>query len=56
MRSPEETRVGYATIDIITQHLEDYIKAYTICGIYKGRLDYLQTYSNYKKYLSQPEK
>ena len=48
----DETRVGYATIDILFKETEQYIRTHTVDNKYIGRLDYLNKYQQMNKYLN----
>jgi len=47
----KETRVGYATIALLCEHLEQYIRSHTIDSKYQGEDHYLQAYVGFQKYL-----
>ena len=46
-----DTRVGYATIDVLTTELDNYIKAHVVDNKYIGEVFYLDLYKQYKEYL-----
>ena len=51
-----DDRVGYATTGVILNHIEDYIKAYTINGKYIGKPEYLTKYEQMLKYQTGGDK
>lgn len=48
-----ETRVGYATIDILCNMTEEYIRAHIVDKKYVGELHYLAVYDSLLKYLKK---
>jgi len=48
-----ETRVGYRAISILKDELGEYIKAFTIDGIYEGGVYFLYLFSRFDSYLRE---
>ena len=51
VREMKETRVGYATLDVLATTIKEYIDAHTTKGLYIGEVEYLIKYDNLKRCL-----
>ena len=47
-----ETRVGYATIDVLARETQKYIEVHTVYYKYVGKVEYLIKYQELRKYLN----
>jgi len=53
MKESIETRIGYKTINILKDELEEYIRAFTRNdGIYEGNVYFLYLFSKFDLYLN----